>query len=86
LTGFIQAGNFATGFTMANIGGDEVHTVLELLSDADLEYLGCDQRTNTPCAGATGVIRRVEVPEPGSLALVGAGLLAAFRVRRKNVR
>ena len=48
---------------------------------------GCPWVAGYVCSGATGVIRRdgaAEAPEPGTLALLGAGLRAAGGSRRKT--
>lgn len=44
---------------------------------------GCGWGIEIDCAGAVGEMRRVDVPEPESLALIGLGLLAVFAIRRK---
>jgi hypothetical protein len=86
MTGYIEAGNFETAFTMQAKKNDNVFEVTDLVSDAPLDgKIGCTSPTIGPCAGATGVIQRVnDVPEPGSLALIGAGLFAASRIRRRK--
>lgn len=86
MTGGISAANFETGFSMSSIGNGPNFEITSLVSDAPVDAVGCVSPQVGPCAGATGVIRRAnEVPEPGSLALIGAGLLAASRVRRKAI-
>lgn len=82
LTGYIRAGNIETGFEMRSQG--RVFTVLHADTDGPSTGAGCGWTTNTPCAGATGQIRAAEVPEPGTIALLGGGLLAASRIRRRK--
>lgn len=65
-------------------------TVVDANSDEEMVGAGCPWVSDYDCSGATGVILRDgaepnepgEVPEPGTLALLGAGLLAAARLRR----
>ncbi len=82
MEGFIRMNSWQTGFTMISEGG--VFTVYDLKSDGPVG--GCDFMQETECTGASGVIRRTDVPEPGSLALIGIGLFAASRMRRKALR
>jgi hypothetical protein len=81
LDGYISAGNFHTGVIMGSANG--VFEIHNLETDAPLDQAGCGPSAFRTCYGATGMIRRVtNVPEPGSLALFGAGLFAASRIRR----
>lgn len=82
MDGFIRMNSWQTSFTMISEGG--VFTVYDLRSDGPVT--GCDFMQETECTGASGVIRRTDVPEPGSLALIGIGLFAASRMRRKALR
>jgi hypothetical protein len=83
LEGSIRSDSFETGFTMSS--NDGIFTIHRLQSDGPVWGAGCDETQAVVCAGATGVISRVdEIPEPGSLALIGAGLFAASRIRRRK--
>lgn len=82
MEGFIQMNSWQTGFTMYSESG--IFTVHKLESDGNLG--GCDFTQQIECTGASGVIRRADLPEPGSIALFGAGLFAASCIRRKATR
>jgi hypothetical protein len=86
LSGSIIASGLDTAFKMVTLGNDNVFTIFDLQSDAEVESAGCPPPwVSNVCAGAQGTIQRVnEVPEPGSFSLVGAGLFAASRFRRKK--
>lgn len=85
LSGSIWASSFETEVKMSSNGPGPVFEITSLISDAPLEMLGCSD-PHLSCSGATGIIRRVNnVPEPGSIALFGAGLFAASRFRRKKL-
>jgi hypothetical protein len=84
LEGYISAGNYHTGVSMGSNNG--VFEIYNLETDAPLDQVGCGPSAFRTCYGATGVIRQVaDVPEPGSLALFGGGLFAAWRLRRKAI-
>ena len=78
LSGYIYANNSEHHFMMRS--NSVVFTVLDANSDQGMPGAGCGFGTEIPCGGATGHIR--QVPEPGSLALLGLGLLAAAGTRR----
>jgi hypothetical protein len=89
LSGSLYANDTVSHIRLASSGN--LFTVVSANSDAGMIGAGCALWTD--CAGATGVFRRVgmaaaeadaEVPEPGSLALFGLGLLAAARSSRRS--
>jgi hypothetical protein len=80
------SGSFSTlGFItqIAMNSQDGVFTVNEFKSDAFMmnDY-SCGALPQSQCF--RGVFRQTEIPEPGTLALFGAGLLAASRIRRRE--
>lgn len=90
LSGSIYLNDGAHHIHMASDG--QVFMVLDANSDEEMAGAGCTWETPS-CSGAAGQIRRVretaksaEIPEPGSLALFGAGLLAAARWRRRAAK
>jgi hypothetical protein len=80
----ISASNFSDFFSM-NSNGTKF-TVNDFETD-NIGAGGCDPRSSEQCGGAAGFMMRVhEVPEPASLALIGAGLFTVSHLRRKIVR
>lgn len=82
LSGYIYANNTEHHIMLASQG--RRFTVLDANSDEGMA--DCGWTTGVDCAGASGHIRRTDIPEPGSLALLGIGLLAAAGLRRKAAR
>jgi hypothetical protein len=82
LTGSIFVNDTHSHFEMFSAG--RLFTIVDANSDQGMPGAGCGFGTDIPCGGATGFIRQVR--EPGSPALLGFGLLAAFAVRRKAIR
>lgn len=82
ISGFIHANNSEHHFVMSSTGNR--FTVIDANSDQGMPGAGCDWMAD--CAGAVGQIRRADIPEPGSLALLGIGLLGAASLRRKAAR
>lgn len=92
LSGHIYANNTEHHFMMASTGS--TFTVLDANSDQGMPGAGCGWTVGVDCTGASGQIRRTDIadathvtdtPEPGSLALLGAGLMAAAGMRRRRV-
>lgn len=92
LSGYIHANNSSSHFVMQSQGG--LFTVLDSNSDMGMPGAGCEWGMS--CNGATGYIRQAtqlaplvqiqEVPEPASIALIGAGLIGVLAGRRRIVR
>lgn len=93
LSGFIYANDTEQHIGMASSG--DIFTVFSADSDGGME--SCGWLAEVECGSAAGYLRRTdmasplievpdagtEVPEPGTLALLGLGVLAAARVRRR---
>lgn len=84
LTGAIYLNDGSHHIDMASEGN--LFTVIDADSDEQMLGAGCNWDMEF-CGGASGRIRKVgetaDIPEPGTLALFGAGLLAALRLRRR---
>lgn len=87
LRGSIYLNDSETHLYMESTG--RAFTIVDANSDYEMIDAGCPWHKPEPCGGATGYVVRDgaelpgEVPEPATLALFGAGLLAAARLRRK---
>ena len=85
LSGYIYANDAQHHIGMNSMG--RKFTIFDANSDEGMPLAECGWQSDIPCAGATGHIRRSDVPEPGSIGLLGIGLLAAGAFgRRKNAR
>lgn len=90
LSGYIYINDGETHLDMESVG--RMFTVIDTNSDDEMIEAGCPWLPEfDPCGGATGFLVRDDaapgqVPEPGTLALLGAGLLAAARLRRKALK
>lgn len=80
LSGSFKAIGIESHIFMDSVGS--LFTVTDANSDATMIGAGCTPWMS--CAGATGVFR--QVPEPGSVALVGLGLLGLARQVRARRR
>lgn len=78
LSGSFKAFNFESHIFMES--ANNLFTVTYANSDATMIDAGCAPWSN--CAGGTGVFR--QVPEPGSIALMGLGLLGLARHARSK--
>ncbi|WP_288379997.1 PEP-CTERM sorting domain-containing protein [uncultured Massilia sp.] len=83
LSGRIYANDANSHFGMSSQGS--LFTILDARSDQDMGGAGCGENWEI-CNGATGQLQRVDIPEPGSVALLGIGLLAAAGLRRKVLK
>lgn len=83
LSGYIHANDANSNFEMNSLGN--LFTILDARSDQGMDGAGCGWDLDS-CNGATGQLQRVDVPEPGSVALLGIGLLAAVGFRRKTLK
>lgn len=81
LTGYIYANNTEHHFEMASNG--RVFNMIDANSDQGMEHAGCGFPSSIPCNQATGQIRRTDIPEPTSIALLALGAFGAMAVRRK---
>jgi len=81
LSGYIHANDSHHHFVMSS--HERIFTVLDANSDEGMPSAECGWTLGIDCSGASGHLRRADIPEPGSLALLGAGLLAAAGMRRK---
>lgn len=81
LSGRIYANDAHSHFRMNSQGS--LFTILDARSDEDMSGAGCGENWEI-CNGATGQLQRVDMPEPGSVALLGIGMLAALRFRRRK--
>lgn len=84
LSGYIYANDDHHHFQMSSSGS--TFTILDANSDEGMPSAECGWTVGIDCSGATGQIVRTAIPEPGSLALMGIGLFAAARLRRKPAR
>ncbi|MCC2971791.1 PEP-CTERM sorting domain-containing protein [Massilia sp. IC2-476] len=78
LSGWIRANDQHSNFEMRSSG--DLWEVITAESDQSMP--NCGWTTNVKCQGALGKMVLTDIPEPGSLALLAAGL-AAFGIRRR---
>lgn len=88
------AGGFLAGSIAANAVSPDNQFLMQSAGNtftvlrAGVEYgqsaAGCNWIDGTVCAGATGEIKRTDIPEPSSLALVGIGVFALCRRHRRS--
>jgi hypothetical protein len=80
LTGTIYVNNTNSHFDMESQG--RMFTIIDADSDDGMYGAGCPISWE-PCAGATGHLRRSDIPEPGSIALLSLGLAISAGIRRR---
>lgn len=83
LSGSIRYFDFQTQLNMASDLQGNPGPLFEISeANADYEMGDCAGPTGIICSGGTGYLR--QVPEPGTVGLLGLGLLAAYTVRRRK--
>lgn len=81
LTGDIYVSDLDSHFLLKSQG--RVFEILDANSFQGMTGAGCDEVGFENCRGAKGHLRRNDIPEPGSLALLAIGLTAAAGFRRR---